>query len=367
MTLFQRGIGRNLKAARAVAIASALLAVAPASAQTPFYQGKQLSFLINFDAGSSTDIEARIFGRHIGRHIEGRPTVIMQNKPGAGGLTGALFLGEIGSKDGSAVGYLTGVTWHYATQPQLWKVDLKNFPVAAYSSGAAIYFVRSDVPPGIKQPSDIAKAADFVSAGVGGRSSRDYTVRVTLDMLGAKYKHVSGYGSGEKAMLALQRSEIHFYSTTPPLYRNQIIPNLVTPGLVTPLFVDPSWDGKSLGISKQVAGFGVPAFQDLYKQIHGKMPEGLIWESYLACVSLNGTLQRVIVFPPGVPEASVQALRAGIRKLNSDKEFAADAEKTLGFVPEYEAGDNVGAAVREVLTIRPEVQDFIQKFSASGG
>lgn len=339
----------------------------PAVAQSPFYAGKQLSFLINFDAGSSTDIEARLFGRHIAKHIEGRPTVIMQNKPGAGGLSGGLFLGELGAKDGTMAGYFTALSWHYATQPQAFKVDLKDYPVAAYSSGSAIYFMRSDFAGGVKTPTDIAKVNDFVSGGVGARSSRDFTVRSTLQMLGRKHKHVSGYGSGEKAMLALQRSEIHFYSTTPPLYSGQIEPNLVKKGLVTPLFVDPSWDGKSLSVSKQVAGFGVPTFQDLYRQVHGKAPEGLLWESYLACVSLNGTLQRMIVFPPSVPNAAVQALRAGIRKLKDDKDYAAEAEKTLGFVPEYEAGDEVDATVRSVLTVRPELREFINKYIEAAG
>lgn len=349
----------------ALACVAAVAMPAPAEAQTPFYAGKQLSFLINFDAGSSTDIEARLLGRHIGKHIDGKPTIIMQNKPGAGGLTGGIFLGEVGPKDGSMVGYFTGIGWHYATQPQAFKVDLRDYPVAGYSSGSAIYFIRSDVGAGVKTPADIAKVNDFVSGGVGARSSRDFTVRATLSMLGRKHKHVSGYGSGEKAMLALQRSEIHFYSTTPPLYSGQIEPNLVKKGLVTPLFVDPSWDGKTVGLSKQVAGYGVPPFQELYRQIHGKMPEGLLWESYLTSVSLNGTLQRLVAFPPGVPDAAVQALRESLRKLKEDREFAAEATKVLGYVPEYESDANAAAAVRNVLTVRPEIRDFINKFTDS--
>ena len=45
-------------------VLTASLGITGASAQTPFYAGKQLSMLINFGAGSSTDIEARTFGRH---------------------------------------------------------------------------------------------------------------------------------------------------------------------------------------------------------------------------------------------------------------------------------------------------------------
>jgi hypothetical protein len=286
----------------------------------------------------------------------------MQNKPGAGGLTGGLYMGEIAPKDGSMFGYMTALGWHYISQPSAFRADLKTYEFIGYSSGAAIYFIRSDVPPGVKKPVDIAKAGEFVSGGVNARSGRDFTIRVTLDMLGRKYKHVSGYGSGEKTMLALQRSEIHFYSTTPPLYRNQIEPNLVRKGLVTPIFVDPSWDGKTLGKSKQVADFGVPTFQELYKQINGKDPEGIMWESYLACIRLNGNLQRFITFPPGAPKAAIEAIRAAVRKLNSDKEFAADAQKTLGFVPEYDADENAANDIRSALNVRPEIRAFVANY-----
>jgi tripartite-type tricarboxylate transporter receptor subunit TctC len=226
------------------------LAAGAAYGQTPFYAGKQLSMIINFGAGSSTDIEARLFGRHISKHIDGHPTIVMQNKPGAGGLLGGLYLGEVADKDGTAFGFLTALGWAYASRSQDFRVDLKSYEFIGFSSGAAIYFIRSDVAPGIKTATDIGKVQSFVSGGVNSRSGRDATIRMTLDMLGVPYKHVSGYRSGEKAMLALQRQEIHFYSTTPPLYRKRIQPNLVSKGAVTPLYVDPSWDGEKLSISK---------------------------------------------------------------------------------------------------------------------
>lgn len=343
------------------------LAVSPAAAQVPFYQGKQLSMLINFGAGSSTDIEARLFGRHIGKHIAGSPTLIMQNKPGAGGLTGGLYMGEVAPKDGTMFGYLTAIGWLYASQPKSFTVDVKTYEFVGYSPGAAIYFIRSDVAPGVKSATDIGNAGYFVSGGVNINGGRDTTIRLTLDMLGRKFKHVSGYGSGEKAMLALQQSEIHFYSTTPPLYISQITPNLVKTGLVTPLYVDPSWDGKTLSMSKQVADLGVLPFHEVYKKIHGKMPEGLMWETYLACVRLNGNMQRMIAMPPGSPKAAVDALRDAVKKLNGDKAFAAEAEKILGYVPEYVAGADIVDEIRQALNVGLEIQAFAADYIKAAG
>ena len=82
----------------------AACAVAPdgASAQSdPFYKGKRLTLLINFAAGGPADIEGRLFARHFGKHIDGTPNIIVQNRDGAGGLVGTNYLGELGPRDGT--------------------------------------------------------------------------------------------------------------------------------------------------------------------------------------------------------------------------------------------------------------------------
>ena len=52
---------------------------AGAAEKPPFYQGKTLNMVINFGAGGPTDIESRIFARHLSRHIPGAPTITVQN------------------------------------------------------------------------------------------------------------------------------------------------------------------------------------------------------------------------------------------------------------------------------------------------
>ena len=349
-------------------IISALLGVfAPgAAAQEPFYKGKRLSLLINFGAGSSTDTEARLFGRHFAKHIDGQPELIMQNMEGAGGLNGAMHLSEVGPNDGTRMGYLTALAWLYGNEPDRFRVDLKNFRFVGYQSGTAVYFVRSDVPPGIKQATDIVKAKDLVSGGISARSGRDVTIRMTLDMLGVPFKHVTGYRSGQRAMLALERNEIQFYSSTTPGYRAQIEPNFVKPGKVTALYFDPNWDGKTFSVSPQVDGLPILPFQELYRKINGKLPSGPLWEAYLACITLNGKLQRLVALPPGTPQPALDALRAALRRLNDDKEFAAEATKVLKFVPEYYAGADTDDHVRNALTMSPDVRTFMAGYLKQG-
>jgi tripartite-type tricarboxylate transporter receptor subunit TctC len=343
-----------------------LLVIGPALtssvAQEPFYKGKRLSMLINFGPGSSTDIEARLFGQHFSKHIDGRPELIMQNMDGAGGLNGGLHLGEIGPNDGTRFGYLTALGWLYATEPERFRVDLKSYEFVGSQSGTAVYFARADAAPGIKDAADIAKAQHLVSGGISARSGRDATIRLTLELLGVPFRHVTGYRSGEHAMLALQRGEIQFYSSTTPGYRARVEPDLVKTGIVTPLYFDPNWDGKKFVVSKQVEGLPILPFQELYRKIKGTMPNGPLWDAYVACITVNGDLQRLVALPPGAPKAALGALRAALLRLNDDSEFAAAAMKVLGFVPEYHAGPDANERVRGALSIRPEIRKFVADY-----
>jgi tripartite-type tricarboxylate transporter receptor subunit TctC len=82
------------------AVISALGAASAFSAETAFYQGKTLTVLINFAAAGPTDIEGRLVARFLGRHLPGQPSIVVQNMPGAGGVTGTNYLGEIAKPDG---------------------------------------------------------------------------------------------------------------------------------------------------------------------------------------------------------------------------------------------------------------------------
>jgi tripartite-type tricarboxylate transporter receptor subunit TctC len=351
----------------ALAVCAAAFAAAPAAAQEPFYKGKRLTLLVNFDAGSATDIDARIFARHFIKHVDGAPQLIIQNMPGGGGANGTMYLGEVAPKDGTMVGFLTATAWNFAAEPERFRVDFKTYEHIGYTGGTAVYYMRKDVPPGINHPTDIVKAKGLVSGGVNARTGRDISIRLTLDTLGVPFRHVSGYGSGERARLALQRQEIHLYADTTPGYRGAVEGTLVKDGIVLPLWYDPLWDGKSFGKSKQVDGLPIKAFHEVYQEIYGKMPSGPHWEAYLALITLNGAMQRILSLPPGAPPPAVAALRAALERLNHDKEYHAEATKVLGFMPEYDASPNVATQIRNALTVRPEIRTFVADYVKQGG
>jgi tripartite-type tricarboxylate transporter receptor subunit TctC len=340
----------------------ALLSAPHAAADAPFYQGKRLSLVINFAAGGPTDIEGRILAKHLVKHIAGHPSIVVQNMDGAGGMIGASYLGEIAPKDGTTLGYFTGSAWRYAINPERFRIDFRAYEFVAYQPGTSIAYMRTDVPPGIKQASDIVKAKGVVAGGLGAENSKDLLLRLGLDMLAVPYKYVTSYRGSQAARLALQQNEINMYAESPPSYRAVVEPSLVKEGTVIGIWYDADPDFAALHALKQVAGLAIAPFPELYRKINGAPPSGQLWDAYRAVLAVNGAMQRQIVLPPGAPQAAVAALRAAVAKLNDDTEHAEEAARTIGFVPEWMAGPDTNTEVRAAITIAPEMRAFIADY-----
>ncbi|MFL6799963.1 MAG: hypothetical protein ACJ8F3_21445 [Xanthobacteraceae bacterium] len=347
----------------AVCLCTALLiAGSQARAGEPFYKGKRLTILINFASGGPTDIEGRLFAKHLVRQLEGAPNIIIQNMEGAGGIVGAKYLGEVAPRDGSVAGYFTGTSFIYTLDPDRFRVDFKSYEFIALQPGTTVHFARTDLMPGVKEPADIAMAKGLIVGGLSVDTPKDLRSRLALDMLGVQFKYVTGYRSSPSARLAFQRGEINFFAESPPSYRGVVEPTMVKTGMAIPIFYDPGYDGQQFSVPQPVEGLPILPFQELYRQIKGTAPSGQLWDIYKAIISADGTVQRIIVMPPGVPHEAVQALRAGIMAVNNDKAYAEEAERTFGFVPQWEAKPDTQTIAQAALEMRPDVRSFLTDY-----
>jgi tripartite-type tricarboxylate transporter receptor subunit TctC len=344
----------------------AVFTAAPAHAQTDaFYKGKRLTLLINFAAGGPADIEGRLFAKHFGKHIDGNPTVIVQNRDGAGGLVGTNYLGEVAPRDGTVAGYLTAAAWNYVVDPAAYRIDFGTFEFIAYSPANIVYFARTDTPPGVKDGASLLRATGLVAGGLAADSSKDLKIRLSLDILGIPYKYVTGFRSAAPARLALQRGEINFFSESSPSYFGSIEPTLVKTGEAVPLWYDPVYDGQAFAPFKPLDDQRVPNFVEFYRKLKGAAPSGLKWDVYRSSLAVDAAMLRTIVLPPGTPAAAVNALRGAIERLNSDEEFARETLKALQFVPQYVTGANLNAQVRNNLAVKPEIRTFVSEYIKS--
>lgn len=344
-------------------LASARLS--PASAEA-FYAGKKLTLLINFAAGGPSDVEGRVIANYLARHIEGQPTVIVQNREGAGGLVGTTYLGELAPRDGTMLGWLAAAGWQYVVDTTPRRSDFKSYEFVAYLPGTPVYYMRRDVKPGINTPADLMSAENIIVGGLSADSPKDLLLRLTLDMLGVKYKYVTGYRSSNNARLAMQQREINLYSETAPAYRAVVEPSLVAKGEAIGLFYDAPYDGVSFSPSKQVEGLPVKPFQDFYKQMKGGEPSGPLWDAYRTAAALNNTMLRIVAFPPGSPKAAVEAIRTAILRIMDDKDFAADATRTFGFVPEIMATPQTPERIRTALNVSPGMRTWVNDYIKAG-
>jgi tripartite-type tricarboxylate transporter receptor subunit TctC len=333
-----------------------------ASAEDAFYKGKRLTLMINFAPGGPTDIEGRLLARHLARHIEGEPSILVQNRDGAGGLVGTNYIGEIAPRDGTMFGYLTSPAWRSVIDPEVYRVDFKTFEFIALQPSNAVYYVRTDLPPGIKRDSDLMRAQGLVAAGLAADTSKDLLLRLTLDMLGLTYRYVTGYRSANAARLAVERGEASMHSESLPGYFAAVEPNLVRTGKVIPTWFDPSYDGSAFSTPAALQGASVLPFPDYYRKVKGGAPSGILWDVYRANLAVDQSMLRAVVMPPGSPPAAVAALRAAIARLNDDPDYAQDAIKTMQFAPRYETGGDLNARVRGALAVAPGIKEFVTEY-----
>jgi len=345
--------------AAVIGVCALIISASSANAADPFYKGKRLTIMVNYAAGGPTDIEGRLFARHITKHIEGVPSIIVQNIDGAGGLIGTTYLGEIAPRDGTMMGDLTGVAWRWANDPERFRVNFNNYEFLAYQTAAPIDFVRNDVPPGIRVATDIMKVKGLVSGGLGPDNAKDLAIRLALDLLGIPYRHVTSYRSSALARLALQQAEINFYAESPPSYRAVVHPGIVKEGLAIPV-----WHEAERGslAERPIADLGIAPFDELFQAVKGRPPGGPLWEAYKTIRTVSSTMIRILALPPGAPKPAVEALQAALVRLNTDPAYLADAMKTIGFAPEYAAGPNTGHEIRTALTVSPAMRAFIADY-----
>ncbi len=331
------------------------------SAETPFYRGKTLTVLINFAAGGPTDIEGRLVARFLGRHIPGQPSIVVQNMPGAGGVTGTNYLGEIAKPDGSILGYFTGQFFNLLTADPNLRVDLAKFAYIASIEGVAVAYTRKDVPPGIQEPKDIVKAKNLKAGGLSLNSAKDVRFRLQLDILGIPHQYVTGYNSNSDARLALERNEIQFFTEGTPGYRSQVQPRLVKEGLVTPIYADElvTADGE-FRPSAEVPD--IPSFSQLHQQIFGKLGSGGLWEA-LKTINLTHAMQRIAKVAPNTPPEAIAALRQGFLQMTKDPEFIEEFKKVTRSEPAFQVGGEADKLIRRLVQASPEVKTTIRKYT----
>ena len=358
---------RLLSACRRLGFVAALFAVHPASAETMFYQGKQLSLVVNFSQGGPSDAEARLLARHLGRLIAGNPTVTVKNIGGAGGLAAVNWLAKSAPADGHTLAYFTGIVARAVLGDPALEVDAASLTFVAAGPGANVTYARTDIGGGIKIPTDLLRKRDFWAGGLAPDNDKDIRMRMQLDLLGIKHNYVAGFQGSADARLAFQRGEIQHHVETLPTYRSVIEPGPVKTGQAIPVWIDPLDDGQTFTRPPEADGIPAATFTELLKQHEkGELPKSELFEVYRLINRAGTQFYRVLLMPPGTPGEPVKAIQAALARAASDAEVREDAIKSLKFIPVLRGDAAIAEQYRTVTTPSAQLKSFTRAYIERG-
>src|SRR5262245_42257370 len=177
---------------------AAAAAGAPAPAQTHAYPTRPVSFVVPFAAGGGTEFLARMLGQHLEQRL-GKPFVI-ENRPGAGGVTGALSVARTAADGHTILMAPSPVMAINVTLHKKLPYDpLVDFvPVALVVATPYVLVVTPSLP--VQSVSDLIKLArakpgqlSFASAGLG--TPHHLFAQLFKGMTGVEMTHVPYRGS----------------------------------------------------------------------------------------------------------------------------------------------------------------------------
>jgi tripartite-type tricarboxylate transporter receptor subunit TctC len=190
-------------------IAALSLVAIPQAPADDFYKGKTLTFVVGFSAGGGFDTYARLVARHIAKHIPGNPTVVVENKTGAGSLIAANYIYNQAPKDGTVIGSWIGpLVLQQVLGNKAAKFDGRKFGWlgAPVSDSCVCALTKAS---GINTMDDWIKSKRPIKIGATGPGSTTSDVPKLLQAaLALPMKVVEGYKGTAKVRLAAESGEV---------------------------------------------------------------------------------------------------------------------------------------------------------------
>ena len=178
-----------------------------AGAQTDFYAGKQVKMIVGTGPGGGYDIYGRLLARHIGKHIPGKPNVVVVNMPGAASLTAANYLANIAPRDGTEMLMVVqSLPLLQVAGSDKARFDLAQFSWLGNMSDAA-NTVLAWHTAGVKSLDD-ARRIELIMGSTTASSLGGIYPAIMNKALGTKFRIIHGYESGDAIDLALERGEV---------------------------------------------------------------------------------------------------------------------------------------------------------------
>jgi tripartite-type tricarboxylate transporter receptor subunit TctC len=340
----------NGKSLLLVAAAGLLLIGTPAgTAADDFYAGKTIRVAVGFSAGGGYDTYARAVARHMGRHIPGNPSFVVDNMDGAGSLIAANYTYNKADRDGTFIGVWNSAFVLYqalgdkAVRLEAKKLNWIGAPIKG-SPGCNIMGFT-----GLKTMDEVLKSGRSLKMGAtrAGSTYNDLP-KILNQTVGTKFDVITGYKGTSQITVAMRSKEIDggCWGWESARVTARAMLDATGDQKLIPIIVHKKWEDPELK--------DVPLTREYIKAKVGK--DGV--ELYNAWIN-QYEFQRPFVAPPGVPKDRLEILRKAFKATFEDPEFLAEAKKTKLDL-EYVPADEINGLVNEILNISPTTKQGLQ-------
>lgn len=319
------------------ALCAALCGVAAAKAQdaAAFYHGKTMRIVVGFSSGGGYDQYGRLLSRHIGRHIPGQPTVVVQNMPGAASLKAVQYLDQGAPTDGTTiVTFNPGLMTQSLTAPAKVPVDFRKFAwIGNISEDIRVCFTWA--AKGIKDWKDYTSGKQIVYGNTGVGTSAYIEMRMLNEIFGVNLKQVQGYPGSADKRIAIEQGELDgdcgSWTSMPEDWLRDHKINLIT------------------RFSKHLAP-GLPPEVPYAGDLQPDPEKRATFELLMSGAEIG----RPFLAPKSVPPDRLDVLRKAFDETMKDSEFLADAQKQHLLVTPM-TGQGVAARLQQIYNAPPAV------------
>jgi tripartite-type tricarboxylate transporter receptor subunit TctC len=336
--------------ARSIAVACLMLCLSATvgNTQEPYYKGKTVRIIVGASAGGGYDTYSRTIARHMGKHIPGNPTFVVENMPGAGFLISANYMYKIAKPDGLTIGHFIGGLFlqQLLEKPGI-EFDARRFEYIGVPT-------QDNYALGISKATGITSMDQWFSTktvvklgGVGVGSATDDIPKVLAATIGLPMQLVSGFKGTADVRLAFNSGEVQGVCNALESFRSTWRNELDSGNVVIVL----------QNTAKRHPDLpNVPLAIDYAKTEEAK-------RLINALVHSVGPTARPYVLPPQTPRERVMLLRTAFMQTMKDPEFIAEATKAKLDINPLEGAElerNVRAVFELDKALVPKAKEILK-------
>jgi tripartite-type tricarboxylate transporter receptor subunit TctC len=324
--------------------------LAQAAGPVDFYNGKQISWILSAGEGGGYASYAHAFAPYFSAHIPGKPKIIVQNMPGAGGIRAMLYLANNAPTDGLTIGLVhSSVPFAplYGVKGASFDPRQMNW-IGSLSRATAICVAWHS--SGVREWKDLF-TKEYIVGGTGAGSQMETIPAMLNKLFGTKIKIVSGYKGGNDVYLAMERGEVSGRCG----------------GLISSIrSTRADWfPQKKINVPVQVAlerSADLPDVPTL-----GELVTDDRKKKILQLILSPQEMDRPILAPPGTPPERVRILQKAFQAAIRDPEFLAEARRQSLDIEEV-SGSKVAEIIKAAFSMPPDiVKEAKESMAMDGG